>query len=94
MLAKSLCGDELAKELISVVSVTYGICADQLLACMRDQSMVKNVAIKTLKIVYPQLIDVGCFSHTIDRVDKHCVMPNLLEFMIGQINLFSHTRKN
>ena len=45
MLAKSLCGDELAKELISVVSVTYGICVDQLLACMRDRSTVKNVAI-------------------------------------------------
>jgi len=50
MLAKSLCGEELARESISVVSVTDGICVDQLLACMRDQCTVNNVAIKTLKL--------------------------------------------
>ena len=53
MLAKSLCGEELARELISVLSVTYSVSTNQLLACMRDRSTVNNVAVRTLKIVYP-----------------------------------------
>ena len=31
-----------------------------ILACIRDQSTVKNTATITLKIVYPLLIDMGC----------------------------------
>ena len=60
MLAKSLCGEELARELISVLSVNNGIATNQLIACMRDRSTVNNTAVRTLKIVYPQLIDIGC----------------------------------
>lgn len=36
MLAKSLTGEELARELISVLSVTYSITSNSLLAAMRD----------------------------------------------------------
>ena len=91
MLAKRLCGEELARELISVLSVTYSVSTNQLLACMRDRSTVNNVAARTLKIVYPQLIDIGCLSHTIDHVGEHFVTPYLTEFISGWINLFSHT---
>ena len=73
------------------MSVTYGICVDQLLACMRNQSTVNNVAIKILTIVYLQLIDVGCFTHAIDHVGEHFVMSNLSEFMTGWINPFTHS---
>lgn len=93
MLAKSLCGEELARELISVLSVNYSIATNQLLACMRDRSSVNNTATKTLKIVYPLLIDIGCFSHTIDHVGEHFVTPNLSEFVSSWINLFSHSPK-
>ena len=55
MLAKSLNGEELARELMSVFSVTFSIATTQLLACMRDRSSVNTAAMKTLKIVYPQL---------------------------------------
>ena len=81
MLAKSLCGEELARELISVLSVNYSIATNQLIACMRDRSTVNNTAVRTLKIVCPQLIDIGCFSHTIDHVGEHFVTPNLSEFV-------------
>ena len=93
MLAKSLCGEDLARELISVLSVTYSVSTNQLLACMRDRSTVNNVAVRTLKIVYPQLIDIGCLSHTIDHVGEHFVIPHLTEFISGWINLFSHSPK-
>ena len=71
MLAKSLSGEELARELISVLSVTYSITSNTLLAAMRDGASVNSVAIRTLKVVYPLLFDVRCFSHTIDRVGSH-----------------------
>ena len=93
MLAKSLCGEELARELISVLSVTYNIPTNQLLACMSDHSSVNNTAVRTLKIAYPQLIDIGCLSHTIDHVGEHFVMPHLSECISNWINLFSHSPK-
>ena len=56
MLAKSMKGEEVARELINTLSVTYG---SRLLATMRDRCSVNNVALRTLKIVYPNLVDVG-----------------------------------
>ena len=42
---------------------------------------------------YPEMIDIGCFSHTIDRVDEHFKTPYLHEFEMYQVNLFSHSPK-
>ena len=50
MLAKSLSGEELARELISVLSVTYSIRSTTLLAAMRDRASVNSVAIRTLEL--------------------------------------------
>ena len=93
MLAKSLTGEELARELINVLSVTYGIRPNTLLAAMRDGASVNNVAIRTLKIVYPLLIDVRCFSHTLDHVGSHFETPTLNDFITLWICLFSHSPK-
>ena len=68
MLSKSLSGEEIARELISVLSVSFSIGSSDLLASMRDRASTNNVAMQTLKIVYPSLVDVGCFSHIIDHV--------------------------
>lgn len=91
MLAKSVMGEELARELISVLSVAYSIKPNMLLAAMRDGASVNNAAICTLKIVYPLLIDVHCFSHAIDRVGNHFQTPTLTEFMTLWTCLFSHS---
>jgi len=93
IVAKSLTGEELARELISVLSVQYSIGTQQLLAAMKDRASVNEVAVRTLKIVYPNLLSVGCFSHTIDRVGEHFVTPNLSEFIVSWISLFSHSPK-
>ena len=53
-MAKSLTGEELARELISVLSVQYSIGTQQLLAAMKDRASVNEVAVRTLKIVYPK----------------------------------------
>ena len=44
-------GEEVARELISVLSVTYGVRSSNLLASMRDRASVNNVAMRTLKVV-------------------------------------------
>ena len=93
MVVKSLTGEELARELISVLSVNYGIATQHLLAAMKDHASVNEVAVRTLKIVYPSLLSVGCFSHTIDRVGEQFCTPHLSEFITSSISLFSHSPK-
>ena len=67
-LAKSMTGEEIARELISALSVEYGITSESLLAAMRERASVNGVAMRTIKVVFPDMIDVGCYSHTIDLV--------------------------
>ena len=93
LLVKSVTGEELARELISVLSVKYGISTDLLLAAMKDRATVNETASRTLKVVYPNLLSIGCLSHTIDRVGEHFNTPNLSEFIISWISLFSHSPK-
>ena len=93
LLAKSLSGEEIARELISVLSVAYSIDSNRLLSCMRDRAATNGVAVRTLKIVYPNLLDVGCFSHTLDRVGEHFIVPILSEFITLWVSMFSHSPK-
>ena len=60
---------------------------------MRDRASVNSVAMKTLKIVYPKIFDIGCFSHTIDRVGEHFNIPTLTEFVTSWLSLFSYSVK-
>ena len=93
MLSKSLSGEEIARELISVLSVSYGIRSHNLLSAMKDRASTNNVAMNTLKIVYPSVVDVGCFSHTIDHVGGRFGTPTLSEFITCWISLFSRSPK-
>ena len=67
MLSKSLTSEEIARELINVLSVTYSIHSNNLLAAMRDRASTNNVAMNTLKIVYPSIVDVGCFFFPLEN---------------------------
>lgn len=93
MLQKSLTGEEIARELISTLSVDYQVTPTGLLGCMRDRAATNNVALRTLKVVYPNLVDVGCFSHTIDHVGERFDTPVLDEFMSAWVSLFAHSYK-
>ena len=92
LLAKSLTGEELAHELIVCLSTELGIAPNLLLACMHDRASASNVAMHTMKIIYPKMFDVGCFSHTIDHVGEHMCTPVLDDFM-KWISLFSRSIK-
>ena len=66
MLSKSLSGEELARELLMALSTELGIGGIQLLAAMHDPASVNGVAMRTLSIMYPDVMDIGCYSHTLD----------------------------
>ena len=93
LLSKSLTGEEIAHELVQIISVSYSISSDHLVAAMRDRASVNSVAMKTVKIIYPNTIDVWCFSHAFDRVGEHFNIPTLTEFIGNWLSLFSHSIK-
>ena len=70
LLAKSLTGEEVARTVISTLSTECGIPSDRLTASMRDRASVNEVAMRTLSIVYPNVVDVGYMSHTPDHVGE------------------------
>ena len=84
-------GEEISREVISILQVTYGICANKLLACMHDRASVNGCAMRTIKIVFPYVVDVGCYSHTIDLVGEKFDTPILDEFITLWISLFAHS---
>ena len=86
-------GEQVARELIMALSTQYSISSTSLLAAMRDRATVNDVAIRTLKVLYLALIDVGCFSHTLDLVGSKFVVPHLNDFMTAWVSLFSHSPK-
>ena len=93
MLTKSMSGDELARELIDILSVTYSIKSHLRVACMRDGASVNEGAMRVVSVVYPNVLDVRCFSHTLDLVGDKFDLPTLVEFSTAWISLFSHSPK-
>ena len=93
LLAKSMVGEEVARQLIVCLSTELGITSNDLIASMHDRASVNNVAVQTLKIVFPLMFDIGCFSHTLDHVGEKLKTPILDKFVSGWINIFSRSPK-
>ena len=72
----------------------FSIPPSSLLAAARDRASVNNVAIRHLKILYPNLVDIGCFSHTLDHVGEKMATPNLEKFMKSWVSLFAHSARS
>ena len=51
------------------------------------------IAIRTLKVMYPFMLGIGCFSHTMNCVDERFNAPHVLDFTTYWISLFSHSFK-
>ena len=93
LLAKSLTGEEVAHQLIVCLSTELGIKPELLVAAMRDRASVNSVAMRTLSIVFPNVLDIGCFSHTLDHVGENFKTPILDQFIKVWINMFSRSPK-
>ena len=87
LLAKSLTGEEVAHQLIVCLSTELGIKLELLVSAMRDRASVNSVAMHTLSIVFPNILDIGCFSHTLDHVGENFKTPILDEFIKVWINM-------
>ena len=37
---------------------------------------------KTVKVLYPDIVDIGCFSHKIDRLEKTVMLPYLMSLKL------------
>ena len=57
--------------LIQSLAVEFSIRPGLLLAAMKDRASVNRAALEQVKFYSPQLLDITCFSHTIDNVGKH-----------------------
>ena len=78
---KSLTGEEIARELVTVLSVGDGINHTLVLCAMRDGASTNNVSMRTLNVLYCNIFDVTCFSHMLNRIGNHFQVPILLEFI-------------
>ena len=100
---KSLNGEELARQIISVSSVTLGIESGRLLAAIRDGASVNTAALRTVAIVYPYvldicyishtLLDICCISHTLDLVGEKLKATAVSLFFTLWVSLFAHSAK-
>ena len=60
---------------------------------MHDRAGTNNVAMRTVKVVYPSLVDVGFFCHTLNLVGERFAMPRLKEFISSWMIMFCHSLK-
>ena len=75
------------------LSVEYGIKANSLLTAMRDGASVNEEALNCIAFIFPNVLNVVCFSHTVDNVGNHLAIPTLLQFGNLWIRLFSHSHQ-
>ena len=77
-------GEEIARELVSVVTTTYSINSSRLVACMRDEATSNDVPIRS---------GYKVFNHTLHRVGEHLEIPILIGFILLWMSIFTHSSK-
>jgi len=70
VLVKTITGEEIVHELIGILQVNYGINSMKLLAYMHDQAAANGAAMCIIKVIFPMVVDIGCYSHTLDLVGE------------------------
>jgi len=66
-------GQEIARELISILLVNYGINSMKLLACIHDLAAANGV-------VFPTVVDIGCYPHTLEKNLIYLCWINLSDY--------------
>ena len=91
-LAKSLNASQLARELLTCILTQLNVKEDMLVGAVRDGAAVNGAAIRHVKeIMYPDVVDIVCASHTLDNIGKHFQTATLDEFVQSWIALFSRS---
>ena len=60
---------------------------------MYDYASANKVAMRTLQVVYPAVVGIGCFSHTLNRVGAKFNSPHANDSTTYWVNLLSHSFK-
>ena len=89
--AKSLKGEELARDIITVLAEQYHVQSNSLCAAMRDGASINVAAKRTVKVIFPKVVDMRCFSHAIDGVGERFNIPTLRRFLQLWNALFCHS---
>lgn len=93
LVKSSVCGDELARIMIEVLHRKLGVLQGQLLAAMRDRASVNTCALRTVSVLYPDMLDVDYISHFLDQVGVKCKTPALTPFMSTWNIIFTTSMK-
>ena len=55
----------------------YDVRGLSLIATMRDGASVNQATLDRIQFIFPKTFNVVCFSHTLDNVGNHFVIPSL-----------------
>ena len=91
--SKLVNANEQAQVLNQCLSIVYGVRGHSLLAAMRDGARVNQAALERVAFISPKLLNVKCFSHTLDKFGNHFMIPTLSEFGSLWIRMFQHSCK-
>ena len=91
--SKSVNANQLAQVLNQCLSVEYGVRGNSLLAAMQDGASVNQAALNIVSFISPNMVNVVCFSHTLDNVGNHFEIPTLKEFGSLWIRMFRNSCK-
>ena len=83
----------MAQQIVSVISQELGIPSSFVIAASRDRASVNDVAMRTVMVVYRSILDIGCFSHTLDHVGERLRTQQLDTFFKEWVLLFVHRPK-
>ena len=91
--AKSMSASDVSGLLVDVLMENFHLSRRNIFAAMRDGASVNVAAQANLKQVFPTIIDITCFSHTLDRAGQYFNTPNATEFVNSWISLFAYSFK-
>ena len=69
LVKSSVNGNELPRIIIEVLHRKLNVPRGCVLAAMRDRAPVNTKALQTVSVLCPEMLDVGCISHFLDRVE-------------------------
>ena len=92
ILEKSLNAAQLVREVVAVVCTELQISPAKVTAMIRDGAAVNTAAVSTLKeLLFPDVLDVKCFAHSLDVVGRKFELPILNQFSQWWVDLFAHS---
>ena len=89
LLEQSCDSQRLSRALVDELQTRYQV--GRVLAFMRDRCSVNTKAIRNLRFLYEDALDIGCFSHTLDNVGKRIMIPTVRKFMNSWNGIFKNS---